>query len=164
MKRYREQRKHHRVICSTPACIIDEGSFLIECTVVDLSVSGARLKLPSAANVQNGVVLRIPSKGIEHRIDVVWRAGDQAGVVFWMNILDRDDAIVPQPKVSPKPIPVPHLRKMVLEKLQVAERIGPEAEMKGDQIEQIEYVRCVLTGILAGAGAAANILFGFGRF
>jgi hypothetical protein len=161
MKRYREKRKHHRVICSTPACLLDEDSFLIECTVVDLSVSGARLKLPYTANLQNGVLLRIPSKGIEHRIDVVWRAGDQAGVVFWMNILGRDDAIVPRPKASPKPIPVDHLRKMVLEKLQMAERVGPEAAMKPGQIA---YVRCVLTGVLAGAGAAANILLGFGRF
>jgi hypothetical protein len=106
-------------------------------------------------------MLQIPSKQIAQRIDVVWRSEDEAGVVFWMNILGRDDAMVPQPKVSPKPIPVTHLRKMALDMLQVAECVSQRAAMKSDQPA---YVQCVLTSVLAGAGAAANILIGFGHF
>lgn len=161
MKQNVEQRSSKRAACVARAFVVNDESSIIECNLIDLSVSGARLKLPCAINLQNGVVLRIPSKGIEHRIDVVWRSGDQAGVVFCMNILGRDDATVPQPKVSPKPISVTHLRKMAFENLQMGECIGPGAEMKSGQIA---YVQCLLTGVLAGAGAAANIFLGFGRF
>jgi hypothetical protein len=161
MKRKAERRSSKRVACVVQAYVVDNDSSIIECSLIDLSVSGARLKVPYASNIQSQVTLCVPSKGIERQIDVVWRSGNEVGIVFSMNILGSDNAIVPQPKVSQKPIPVAHLRKMVLETLGMSERVGPEAETNSGQPA---YVQCVLTSVIAGAGAAANILFGFGRF
>lgn len=125
MKRTIDQRLHERVAAAARAYILDSESSIIGCNILDLSFSGARLKVPQGCDVKNNVTLRVPSKGIERQIEVVWRSADQIGVIFSMNTLGCDEAIAPPPKESSKPLSLDELRKLALNAVS-AEPTTPE--------------------------------------
>jgi hypothetical protein len=93
--------------------IVDENSLPVECTVIDFSVSGARLKFPCGTGLKNGSILHIPAEGIKRPIEIVWQSADQAGVHFQLNILPIAGELVSEQKPMPKPIPVAQLRNIV---------------------------------------------------
>jgi hypothetical protein len=113
MKRHPERRATPRELRHTPALIGDDNSLTVECTVIDFSVSGARLKFPSGTGLKNGSILHIPAEGIKRRIEVVWQSADQAGVQFQLNILPIAGEFVSEQKPIAKPIPVEQLRNIV---------------------------------------------------
>ncbi len=54
-----------------------------ECTVRDISETGARLKFAGIpAALTNALELQIPIKGQSHKCKVMWHAGDEVGVAF----------------------------------------------------------------------------------
>jgi hypothetical protein len=58
------------------------GSFSIDCTIRNLSASGARLKVPVTVAIPDQFKLLDSHTGIRHSAKVVWRKGDELGVRF----------------------------------------------------------------------------------
>jgi diguanylate cyclase (GGDEF)-like protein/PAS domain S-box-containing protein len=54
----------------------------VECVVHDISDSGARIKFLAALPIVDTIELHIPSRGLVHRANVLWRAADEIGVGF----------------------------------------------------------------------------------
>jgi len=54
----------------------------VECVVLDISDSGARLKFLGAPPTVDAIELHIPIKGWVHRAKVLWSAVDEIGVGF----------------------------------------------------------------------------------
>src|ERR1700679_3916486 len=98
MKPTPERRAASRESRRSPAWIIDESTLPVECTVIDFSVSGAKLKFPSGTCIKDGSILHIPAEGIKRRIEVVWQSADQAGVHFQLNILHMAGELVSEQK------------------------------------------------------------------
>jgi hypothetical protein len=59
-----------------------DGAISTQCTVNQLSQSGARLTLPSTIALPDVFGLSIPQKGISSLAKLVWRNEDQAGIDF----------------------------------------------------------------------------------
>ena len=86
-----EARRAPRKTLRTLAEIVCEGrDTAVECTVLDLSTSGARLKLNSATRraftpdvaLPETFVLRVPRDMIQMDCRLAWRDGDLVGVAF----------------------------------------------------------------------------------
>ncbi|SEO80477.1 PilZ domain-containing protein [Methylobacterium sp. UNC300MFChir4.1] len=54
----------------------------IDCTVRDVSLDGARVRLPAEALLPDCVELFIPCRGETRRAFVAWRAGESVGLGF----------------------------------------------------------------------------------
>ena len=54
----------------------------IECTVRDVSLDGARVRLPAGAGLPDRVELSVPCRGETRRAFVAWRAGESVGLGF----------------------------------------------------------------------------------
>lgn len=79
---HQDQRQHprHQVHLAAQA-VIEDGIGRLNATIVDVSASGARLKLCDAAKLPTNFYLLIP----EHQLQpcrVVWRNGQTAGVSY----------------------------------------------------------------------------------
>lgn len=58
------------------------GNSRTECTVRDLSDTGARVEAPASVTVPEFFELYIPLKALRHRARMMWRAGNEMGVAF----------------------------------------------------------------------------------
>jgi PilZ domain len=71
------------------------GAESLDCTICDISLSGARISLPQAQTVPADLYLIVMRSGIAHRSEVRWRTGSQLGVRFLNSIsLDGDTSEV----------------------------------------------------------------------
>jgi PilZ domain len=66
-----------------------DGAISSQCTVTQLSSSGARLNVSSSVSLPDRFEIAIPQRGVKFRARLVWRHGDQAGVEFEQ--LDESD-------------------------------------------------------------------------
>lgn len=81
-----EHRKQHRKrILMAARIVAKDGQTFLNCTIVDLSVSGARLRLPSSRSLSNDFHLIDVGARMAHDAQLVWRKGDYAGVRFTAN-------------------------------------------------------------------------------
>ncbi len=58
------------------------GSSRTECTVRDLSVSGARMEIPSSVTLPEYFELFIPQRNLREKSRIVWRHANEIGVAF----------------------------------------------------------------------------------
>ena len=65
--------------------IIDynHGAVQVDCTVKNISASGARLEVTSTVNLPSTFNLRIPHRGETTRCSLVWRDNNSVGVRFF---------------------------------------------------------------------------------
>ena len=52
------------------------------CIIKDLTKDGARIQVPSGANLPETISLEIPMKHCKFKARLVWRSGDFAGICF----------------------------------------------------------------------------------
>jgi hypothetical protein len=83
-----EKRKHTRRMMVQPVAILrPDGELVCECTLRDVSDTGARLKLAkqvsSAIDIPQEFILSLSKRGnIFRQCETVWRQGDELGVRF----------------------------------------------------------------------------------
>ena len=100
------------------------GNSRTECTVRDLSDTGARIEAPPSVTVPEYFDLIIPQRNIRHRARIVWRHQAELGLTF--------EDIVQQPKPAPvaeQSSPEIRIRMMELE-LETAKLRAQLAEMR----------------------------------
>jgi hypothetical protein len=67
-----------------------DGAHSIDCTICDISVAGAGIRLPAEHNLPNRVFVIMLRDGIAHEAEVCWQARCNAGVQFLRSFsLDR---------------------------------------------------------------------------
>ena len=69
----------HRVL---KAAKIEYGGATIDCTVRDLSITGAALEVASQIGIPAKFTLVVPGDGLHLPCHVVWRRGYRIGVAF----------------------------------------------------------------------------------
>lgn len=62
--------------------VFNHGKSAFDCTIRDLSPTGARIQFSDAITVPQSVVLEIPSRSARHEALVRWRSGDKIGIEF----------------------------------------------------------------------------------
>jgi hypothetical protein len=62
--------------------IFNNRSSILDCTVRDLTPTGAKLDFGSPDGIPDAFDLEIPLKSRTHRAQVVWRQGNMCGVKF----------------------------------------------------------------------------------
>lgn len=60
----------------------ENGMLSTQCTVTQLSASGARLNVLASTTLPDRFELSIPQRSLARRVRLVWRRGDLAGVQF----------------------------------------------------------------------------------
>lgn len=58
------------------------GNSKTECTIRDISDTGARLQVPSSVTLPECFDLVIPQKGTSERVRIVWNHGGEIGVLY----------------------------------------------------------------------------------
>jgi PilZ domain len=77
-----ERRDNARKRCLLSAKIeFNDRKSIMDCVVRDRSEKGMRIKLPSAACVPGEFDLHVVDRGQKHRMQVMWRVGDDIGLV-----------------------------------------------------------------------------------
>jgi hypothetical protein len=69
----------HRVL---KAGTIDFGGGAIDCTLRNLSATGAALEIASQTGIPENFTLVVPSDGLHLPCHVIWRKGYRIGVTF----------------------------------------------------------------------------------
>jgi PilZ domain len=64
------------------AATIDFGGGAIDCTIHDLSITGAALKVPIQTGIPGKFTLVVPGDGLHLPCHVVWHRGYRIGVAF----------------------------------------------------------------------------------
>lgn len=77
-----DQRQEARTGMIRSACLMSGGTGL-DCALLDLSASGARVSLLSAADLPDMVMLRLPD-GAAHAVRRRWQRNAQIGFEFLM--------------------------------------------------------------------------------
>jgi hypothetical protein len=67
---------------ASKAATIESGDGAIDCTVRDLSITGAALTVSDHAGIPGKFILVVPSDGLRLPCHLVWRRGYRMGVVF----------------------------------------------------------------------------------
>lgn len=62
--------------------IHSNGNSKTECTIRDISETGARLQVPASVTLPECFDLVIPQKGMSERARIVWNHGGEIGVLF----------------------------------------------------------------------------------
>jgi hypothetical protein len=60
----------------------ENGALSTQCTVTQLSSTGARLNVPASTTLPDRFELSVPQRNLATRVRLVWRKGDLAGVQF----------------------------------------------------------------------------------
>ena len=60
----------------------ENGALSTQCTVTQLSATGARLSVPASTTLPDRFELSVPQRNLMKRVQLVWRKGDLAGVHF----------------------------------------------------------------------------------
>lgn len=78
-----EQRQSNRVRSFLRGeAVHSNGSSRTECTVRDLSDTGARVEIPTSVTLPEYFEIVIPLKNITRRARIVWRHGGEIGILF----------------------------------------------------------------------------------
>jgi PilZ domain-containing protein len=79
-----QNRKHPRRHVQQFGMILNsDGSVPVRCTMVDVSASGARLKLNATSEVPDEFTLVLSREGrVRRRCQIVWRREDMMGIRF----------------------------------------------------------------------------------
>ena len=120
------------------AYIVDNESCVINCKLIDLSHSGARLEIAPQSSIQNKFTLYVPGKGIDRQAEVDWRTGDQVGVYFVMQTPDCAEAPTSVLTAAPKPMPIDQLRQLALHAVSVEPIADGRREPRGETVEDTE--------------------------
>ena len=67
---------------ASKAATIESGAGAIDCTVRDLSLTGAAIEVPSQAGIPERFTLVMPDDGLHLPCHVVWRKEYRIGVAF----------------------------------------------------------------------------------
>jgi PilZ domain len=80
----KEARKSDRRVFRKPAAILNaDGSLFGMCTMLDVSVTGAKVKLEGATEAPNEFILLLSKDGkVRRRCKVLWRKETEIGVQF----------------------------------------------------------------------------------
>ena len=78
---FSERRGEQRCQTGVPAKLVDMLGHSHDCTIVDISGSGCRIRLPEAAVLKGSVELTA-ADGSKTAARVVWSAGDVVGLWF----------------------------------------------------------------------------------
>lgn len=62
--------------------VFNNGFASLDCTVRDISETGARLEMASSVTLPDQFDLHIPKKGVTHRARIVWRRDVEVGVTL----------------------------------------------------------------------------------
>jgi hypothetical protein len=92
------------------ARIVDDEACVTECRLIDLSDNGARLELPHGSRVKNQFTLHIANRGVERRVEVVWRNRHQVGVHF---LFETQAGTEGPATPASRPLSIDQLRKLV---------------------------------------------------
>jgi hypothetical protein len=76
------RRRYIRRVSATSAVIHFDGGNDIRCTLQDVSVGGARLRLEVPSDLPPFFLLTVPAERIERRCTLVWKDGERVGVRF----------------------------------------------------------------------------------
>jgi hypothetical protein len=71
------------------------GASRTECTIRDLSETGARIEAPVSVTVPEHFELSIPQRHVHHRARMVWRHGAEIGVAFLVQPVQAGPAAAP---------------------------------------------------------------------
>jgi len=78
-----ERRSSKRVPVHLEARVVcDTSSSCAECTIRDISSTGARLVFPCLAEIPVEFVLRIPGTDAAARSRLIWSTGQENGIMF----------------------------------------------------------------------------------
>ena len=86
-----EARQGERVRALLRARIIfNNQNSTIDCTIKNISTSGAKIELSNTASVPADFDLEIPQRGRTYRARIVWRDAEALGVTFIEDNADRE--------------------------------------------------------------------------
>jgi hypothetical protein len=88
-----------------------------DCTVLDLSRSGARLKLIGFSGLPEKFDLYVPDRGATYRAHVRWQFGDEIGISFEHAGSGLDESEI-LPRIEELEMQVAELRKLLAEVLE----------------------------------------------
>jgi hypothetical protein len=77
-----EQRAAPRGRTLQSGRLLVDGATIIDCTIQDLSMAGAGIRIEPALRLPGAVRLLLISQGLLFDCAVVWRSGDRAGLHF----------------------------------------------------------------------------------
>ena len=91
--RHPSRRWSDRFPLEMEACVISKGT-KIWCDAINISISGARIRLDSAEGVSGDIRLKIPRAGVDCIAEVIWSDDTDIGVKFkkkyrWYHIGSR---------------------------------------------------------------------------
>ena len=69
-------------VLKTGKIIFAGGAFNVDCTIRNISETGARLQVPTTVGIPDKFTLVDAHAGKRHEVKVVWRKNDQIGVRF----------------------------------------------------------------------------------
>jgi hypothetical protein len=75
-----EERRRQPRLPVHIAAQMNAGGVERQCTVLDISASGARIAVPDPKNIPDRILVRI--HGLIHRCRVIWRSDCEMGVEF----------------------------------------------------------------------------------
>jgi hypothetical protein len=76
--------------------IHSNGASRTECTIRDLSETGARVEAPSSVTLPEFFELWIPIRAVQRRVQIVWRHGSELGIRF----IAEQQAAPPKPRAD----------------------------------------------------------------
>ena len=110
----RNRRLPDRKPVHRPAQIIDADNYVTECRVIDISSTGAKIRIMHHDGVFPQRFRLSMAQGREmHEVELVWRDGNDAGVRF----IAADEKIAASPAAAAppvaKPLSIMELRRLV---------------------------------------------------
>jgi hypothetical protein len=78
-----ERRQSVRIPSDLPSFVRDlQSDAYIDCTVIDISETGARVSVARPLECGNSIELHIPAKGQVFQASIVWCRGNEIGTSF----------------------------------------------------------------------------------
>jgi hypothetical protein len=77
-----KRNNQRRRVLKSGKIVFANGSFSVDCTIRNLSDTGARLQVPTSVAIPDRFTLVDVHGGTRHEALVVWRRGDLLGVRF----------------------------------------------------------------------------------
>jgi hypothetical protein len=77
-----KRREHRQRVLKAGKIVYASGSIVIDCTIRNLSDTGARLQVPTTVAIPDRFELVEAASGRRHPARVIWRKADLMGVRF----------------------------------------------------------------------------------
>jgi hypothetical protein len=75
-------REHRQRVLKGASILTSINQSAINCTVRNMHMHGAELRVPMGVYIPAGFLLYVPVDGVAYRSEVRWRHGDRVGVRF----------------------------------------------------------------------------------